>query len=147
MSGTLLSTAGNLGAARLRSVCKHLVSAAIPSWLQEVLPDSSLIPPADTHAFIYFAHYGCSHFSPPCHRQRVLELLALSAAPRLLLISLPQTCTQPGFTTHPPLLPTSIHLSSALVPLRECVNCRALNTHVLPRLTASGGEGDMKEYI
>lgn len=81
-------------------------------------------------------------FPPFRHHRRLLELLRLPALPR------PQTFTRclvltPAllFSLHPFIFP----LPS--IPLGGGVNCLALNTDVLPRLPASGGEGPTEETI
>lgn len=148
VSGKLHSREGNVGAARLCSVCKHLVWRRQSIFMrQEVLPHClSLILPADTGV-----HWLCS-----LQRFTFFSFLSPSGpwAPHAVGVASPASHFPQQTLTHslvlPPSLLFSLHPFIFLLPsfpLRECVNCLALNTHVLPRLTASGGAGDMEEYI
>lgn len=100
--GRLLSSDINLEAARLCYMCKYFVSCHRSIFmLLEVLPDCLSLPITVVHIFLLLVTIGGSLSSSRCWR-------CFSFPPK-------DIHTQPGFTSHPPLLPAFIHLSSALV--------------------------------
>lgn len=116
----------------------------------QLLCDTRQSQTAVTGTFIYFAHYRCSNFSPTGFFVTIEGSLSSSRCLRRLtgFSFFPTdicTCTYTVFSLvlSPTLLrqPHPFIFPLPLFPVKERVSCIALNTHVFPRLTASGMGG------